>query len=41
MRGWIAAALAMRDGEGAMPLVIRDARDGSVLGSTRYFHVDA
>jgi RimJ/RimL family protein N-acetyltransferase len=41
MRGWIAAALAMRDAEGAMPFVIRDARDGSVLGSTRYFHVDA
>jgi RimJ/RimL family protein N-acetyltransferase len=41
MRDWVAAALAMRDEEGAMPFVIRDARDGSALGATRYFHVDA
>jgi RimJ/RimL family protein N-acetyltransferase len=41
MRAWIAAALAMREQEGALPFVIRDARDGRLLGSTRYFHVDA
>jgi RimJ/RimL family protein N-acetyltransferase len=41
MRAWIDAALSMRDNEGAMPFVVRDARDGSVVGSTRYFHVDA
>jgi RimJ/RimL family protein N-acetyltransferase len=41
MRAWIAAALAMRENEGALPFVIRDARDGRLLGATRYFHVDA
>jgi RimJ/RimL family protein N-acetyltransferase len=41
MRAWIAAASAMRENEGAMPFVIRDARDGRLLGATRYFHVDA
>jgi len=41
MRAWIAAALAMREQEGALPFVIRDASNGRLLGSTRYFHVDA
>jgi RimJ/RimL family protein N-acetyltransferase len=41
MRAWIAAALAMRERDGALPFVIRDMRDGSVVGATRYFHVDA
>jgi RimJ/RimL family protein N-acetyltransferase len=41
MRAWIAEALTMRDNDGALPFVIRDARDGRLLGSTRYFHVDA
>ena len=39
MRGWIAAALAMREQQ-ALPFVMRDLRDGSIVGSTRYFHVD-
>lgn len=41
MGAWIAAALAMREQEGALPFIIRDARNGRLLGSTRYFHVDA
>ena len=39
MRGWITAALAMREQQ-ALPFVMRDLRDGSIVGSTRYFHVD-
>jgi len=37
---WLAAALAMRDNLGAMPFVVRDAT-GDIVGSTRYFNVDA
>ena len=39
MRAWIEAALAMRT-QHALPFVIRDARDASIVGSTRYFNVD-
>lgn len=39
MRGWIAAALAMREQQ-AMPFIMRDLRDGSIVGSTRCFNVD-
>lgn len=39
MRAWIDTALAMRS-QHALPFVIRDAGDGSVVGSTRYFNVD-
>ena len=38
---WLAIALSMRDDQGAMPFAVRDSRDGRVVGSTRYFNVDA
>ena len=38
---WIDAALAMRERQGAMPFVIRDNASGEVVGSTRYFNVEA
>jgi N-acetyltransferase len=38
---WLAIALEMRDAQGAMPFAVRDNRDGSIVGSTRYFNVDA
>jgi RimJ/RimL family protein N-acetyltransferase len=38
---WIAAALAMREREGALPFAVRERSSGAVVGSTRYFHVDA
>jgi len=38
---WLAAALDMREKQGAMPFAVRDNRDGTIVGSTRYFHVDA
>ena len=40
MRAWIDTALAMR-AQHALPFVIRDQRDGAIVGSTRYFNVDA
>lgn len=39
--GYIDSALKMRDEQGAMPFVIRRKSDGKVVGSTRYFNVDA
>ena len=39
MRTWLDAALAMREQQ-ALTFVMRDLRDGSIVGSTRYFHVD-
>jgi RimJ/RimL family protein N-acetyltransferase len=38
---WIAAALAMVRRDGALAFAVRDQASGSVVGSTRYFHVDA
>src|SRR5512147_3133363 len=38
---WIDAALDMRARAGAMPFVVRDNADGAVVGSTRYFNVEA
>jgi RimJ/RimL family protein N-acetyltransferase len=38
---WIAAALAMREREGALPFAVRERAGGAVVGSTRYFRVDA
>jgi RimJ/RimL family protein N-acetyltransferase len=38
---WLDAALAQRRVQGAMPFAVRDNTDGSVVGSTRYFNVDA
>jgi RimJ/RimL family protein N-acetyltransferase len=39
--GWIDAALAMRENQGALPFAIRDNASGDVVGSTRYFNVEA
>lgn len=41
MRDYVAAALAMRDNLGAMPFVARHNASGEIVGSTRYFNVDA
>ena len=38
---WLATALSMREDLGAMPFVVRDNASGEVVGSTRYFNVDA
>jgi len=38
---WLAIALRVRDDQGGMPFAVRDNRDGRVVGSTRYFNVDA
>jgi RimJ/RimL family protein N-acetyltransferase len=38
---YIDSALKMRDEQGAMPFVIRRKSDGKVVGSTRFFNVDA
>ena len=38
---WLDIALDMRERLGAMPFVVRDNRSGDVVGSTRYFNVDA
>ncbi|MES2535218.1 MAG: GNAT family protein [Pseudomonadota bacterium] len=40
-RAYIDKALDMRRHQNAMPFVIRDNRDGAVVGSTRYSNVDA
>ena len=38
---WLDTALAMRENLGAMPFVIRENASGAIVGSTRYFNVDA
>ena len=38
---WLDAALDMRERQGAMPFAVRDAAGGAVVGSARYFNVDA
>ena len=38
---WLDAALDVRERLGAMPFVVRDNASGDVVGSTRYFNVDA
>jgi N-acetyltransferase len=38
---WLASALDMRERLGAMPFVVRDNASGAIVGSTRYFNVDA
>jgi RimJ/RimL family protein N-acetyltransferase len=38
---WLATALDMRERLGAMPFAVRDNGSGAVVGSTRYFNVDA
>jgi RimJ/RimL family protein N-acetyltransferase len=39
--GYMDDALKMRDELGAMPFIVRRKSDGKVVGSTRYFNVDA
>ena len=38
---WIDTAFDMRDRLGALPFVIRETATGDIVGSTRYFNVDA
>ena len=38
---WLEKALDMREHAGAMPFVVRDNATGDIVGSTRYFNVDA
>ena len=38
---WVDAALEMRERCGALPFVVRAQADGCIVGSTRYFHVEA
>ena len=38
---YVAAALAMRDDDGAMPFAVLDRTGGEVIGSTRYCNVEA
>jgi RimJ/RimL family protein N-acetyltransferase len=38
---WLDIALDMRERQGAMPFIVRDASSGAIVGSTRYFNVDA
>ena len=39
--GYVATALAMREEKGAMPFVVRERATGAIVGSTRYFNVEA
>jgi len=38
---WLQRALDMRETQGAMPFAVRAVASGDVIGSTRYFNVDA
>ena len=38
---WVGAALEMRERCGALPFVVRDLASGTIVGSTRYFNVEA
>src|SRR6476661_6896027 len=38
---WLDRALDMRERQGAMPFAVRDSASGDIVGSTRYFNVDA
>ena len=38
---WLERALDMRERQGAMPFVVRDNASADIVGSTRYFNVDA
>ena len=40
-QAWLDAALDMRERLGAMPFAVFDAVSGDIVGSTRYFNVDA
>jgi RimJ/RimL family protein N-acetyltransferase len=38
---WLQRALDMRETQGAMPFAVRAVASGDIVGSTRYFNVDA
>jgi len=38
---WLDRALDMREAQGAMPFAVRDNATADIVGSTRYFNVDA
>ena len=38
---WLERALDMRETQGAMPFAVRDTASADIVGSTRYFNVDA
>jgi RimJ/RimL family protein N-acetyltransferase len=38
---WLDIALDMRERQGALPFAVRDAARGEIVGSTRYFNIDA
>ncbi|PLZ01493.1 GNAT family N-acetyltransferase [Burkholderia sp. WAC0059] len=40
-RAYVDAALAMREQLGAMPFAVRDLASGEIVGTTRYFNVEA
>ena len=40
-RAYIEAALAMREDKGAMPFAVRETASGEIVGSTRFFNVEA
>jgi RimJ/RimL family protein N-acetyltransferase len=40
-RAYIDTALAMREDSGAMPFAVREAASGEIVGSTRFFNVEA
>jgi len=37
---YLRTALEMRENAGAMPFIVREAKSGRIIGSTRYFNVD-
>ncbi|HEY0879838.1 MAG TPA: GNAT family protein [Zeimonas sp.] len=39
-QAYVDAALAMRENEGALPFVVRRRVDGTIIGTTRFFHVE-
>jgi RimJ/RimL family protein N-acetyltransferase len=41
VEAYVETALAMREEKGALPFVVRERASGAVVGSTRYFNVDA
>jgi RimJ/RimL family protein N-acetyltransferase len=40
-RAYIETALAMRENNGAMPFAVRETASGEIVGSTRFFNVEA
>ncbi|HEX4883317.1 MAG TPA: GNAT family protein [Casimicrobiaceae bacterium] len=41
VEAYVDAALAMREEKGALPFVVRERASGDIVGSTRYFNVEA